>query len=442
MSPPPAEEGTLPPLAPTLPEVFRSVALPSPRQGWRRGAAFFGPAYLVAAGYMDPGNWATGIAAGSAYGYTLLSVVLASSLMAMLLQVLAARLGIASGRDLAQLCREEYGPRTVLVLWLLCQLAIIACDLAEVIGTAIALKLLFGLPLVWGILLTAGDVMILLALQRRGIRLLEATILLLILIVAGCFAVELLLARPDVAQVAAGFMPQPELVTDSGMLYLALGIIGATVMPHNLYLHSAIVQTRHFEPNERGRREAIRFATIDSILALALAMLVNAGIVILAASVFHANGRSNVADLFEAYRLLSPMLGAAMASVLFAVALLASGQNSAVTATLAGQIVLQGFLRLRLPAWVSRLVARGLAILPAAAVTVWLGDDATARLLIFSQVVLSLQLPFAVLPLIRFTNDPRRMGAFVNPRWLRRLALAVAALLVGLSTLLVVDALR
>lgn len=436
MSAPPSGEDGATSAALERGDAFRRVEIPAGGRTWRKAAAFLGPAYLVAAGYMDPGNWATGIAGGSAFGYTLLSVVLLSSLMAALLQVLAARLGIATGRDLAQLCRDCYGPRTALVLWLLCEVAIIACDLAEVIGTAIALKLLFGLPLFWGIVLTVFDVMVLLALQQRGVRLLEAAIFVLMLGIIGCFAVELVLSRPEIGAVFSGFIPKAEVVTNSAMLYVAVGIIGATVMPHNLYLHSAIVQTRDFRRTEAGRREAIRYATLDSLVALSLALFVNAGIVILSASAFHAQGRADVADLFQAHHLLSPMLGAAAASVLFAVALLASGQNSAVTVTLAGQIVMEGFMNFRLPRRLTRFATRALAIVPAAAVTLWLGEAATARLLIFSQVVLSLQLPFAVLPLVRFTSDRERMGIFANPPWLRRIAMAVAVVLVGLNLLL------
>jgi manganese transport protein len=436
MSPPPVEEGTLSPLSLNPQGSFRPVPVPAGRKVWRKAAVFLGPAYLVAAGYMDPGNWATGIAGGSAFGYRLLFVVLVSGLMALVLQVLAVRLGIASGRDLAQLCRDHYGRRAALGLLVLCQVAIVACDLAEVLGTAIALQLLFGLPLLIGIGLTSVDVMILLMLQQRGIRLLEAVIFALMVGVAGCFVVELLLSRPHMAEVAAGFLPARDLLTESNMLYVAVGIIGATVMPHNLYLHSAIVQTRGYLRTEAGRREAIRYATLDSILALIFALAVNVGIVVLAASAFHAEGRTDVANLSESYRLLSPMLGASAASVLFAAALLASGQNSALAATLAGQIVMEGFIRIRLPRHVSRLLTRGLAILPAAAVTLWVGEAATARLLIFSQVVLSLQLPFAVLPLLHFTSDARHMGPFANPRWLTIAAGLVAMVLVGLNGLL------
>ena len=417
--------------SPSLAESFRSVAVP--RGGWGRLQAFVGPGFLVAVGYMDPGNWATDIAGGSAFGYALLSVVLLSSLMAIVLQALSARLGIAAGLDLAQACRERYPRPVALALWLLCEIAIIACDLAEVLGTAIALKLLFGLPLVWGVALTALDVFLILALQGYGFRKVEAFIIALLAIIAGCFAFELILSRPDLSQAVRGLVPTPEVVTDPARLYLAIGILGATVMPHNLYLHSSIVQTRAFERTDAGRRSGITWATLDSTVALGLAFFINAAILILAASTFHVAGRTDVAEIDEAYRLLAPMLGAGLASTLFAVALLAAGQNSTVTGTLAGQIVMEGFLRLTLPFWVRRLVTRGLAIVPAVFVVAAAGDGGATRLLILSQVVLSLQLPFAVVPLVRFTGDPRVMGAFASPAWLRGLAWGIAAVIVGLN---------
>ena len=408
---------------------------------WRRLLAFLGPGYLVAVGYMDPGNWATDLAAGSAYGYTLLSAVLLSSLMAILLQSLSARLGIATGRDLAQACRAHYPPAVNLALWAVCELAIIACDLAEVIGTAIALQLLFGLPLVAGAALTAADVLLILLLQQRGFRQLEAFVISLIAIVAACFAAELFLARPDFSAVATGFLPSPAVVTDPGKLYLAIGILGATVMPHNLYLHSAIVQTRAWAPTPAAKREAIRFAIIDSTTALALAFFVNAAILTLAAAAFHTTGRTEVAEIQDAYRLLAPTLGVGLASTLFALALLASGQNSTVTATLAGQIVMQGFLRLRMPAWAQRLVTRLIAVVPVIVVAWLAGEGGTARLLVLSQVVLSLQLPFAVIPLVRFSTDRVRLGDLAAPRWVAALAWIVAGVIVALNAKLVADAL-
>ena len=418
----------------SLPEVHSSVAVPGIGGGfWRKMGAFAGPGYLVAVGYMDPGNWATDIAAGSAFGYTLLSVILLSNIMAILLQALAAKLGIVAGLDLAQACRAHYSRPVRWALWILCELAIIACDLAEVIGTAIALQLLFGLPLVWGIVLTALDVLLILALQQYGFRKLEAFVIALLVIIAGCFAVEMALAQPSLAAIAEGLVPRAEIITNPAMLYLAIGIIGATVMPHNLYLHSSIVQTRRFERSERGKREAIRFATLDSTVALILALFINASILILAAATFHREGYTEVTEIQDAYRLLSPLLGAGIASTLFAVALLASGQNSTITATLAGQIVMEGFLSIRLPMWLRRLVTRLLAIIPAVVVAILYGESGTARLLILSQVILSLQLPFAVIPLVQFTSKATMMGTFVNPLWLKLAAWGVSAVIIALN---------
>jgi manganese transport protein len=403
---------------------------------WRRFGAFAGPGYLVAVGYMDPGNWATALAGGSAFGYTLLSVVLLSNLMAMLLQSLAAKLGIVTGMDLAQACRHAYRPWLRYPLWLLCELAIIACDLAEVLGTAIALQLLFGLPLVVGVVVTALDVLLILALQRHGFRRLEAFVIALLLVIALCFAIELVLARPSLAGIAAGLIPDARIASDPAMLYVAIGILGATVMPHNLYLHSSIVQTRSFERSEQGKAEALTLATIDSTAALAFAFFVNAAILILAAAAFHGTGRTDVVEIQQAYHLLTPVLGAGAASLLFGVALLASGQNSTVTGTLAGQIVMEGFLDLKLPAWLRRIITRAIAIVPAVIVIAIYGDGGATRLLIFSQVVLSLQLPFAVVPLVRFTDDPARMGRFANRGWVRLAAWSIAAIILGLNGLL------
>nr|WP_076068698.1 Nramp family divalent metal transporter [Sphingomonas montana] len=418
---------------PSLPESFRSISVPGGARFWRKLAAFSGPGYLVAVGYMDPGNWATDLAGGSQFGYTLLSVILLSNVMAILLQSLAAKLGIVTGRDLAQACRDSYSRPVGILLWILCELAIVACDLAEVIGTAIALQLLFGLPLVWGICLTAFDVLLILLLQQRGFRMLEAFIITLLVVIAGCFIIELALSRPELSAVLAGFIPSTQVVTNPAMLYIAIGIIGATVMPHNLYLHSSIVQTRAFDTDARGKREAVRFATIDSTIALMLALFINAAILILAASAFHVGGRTDVAEIQDAYQLLAPTLGAAAASTLFAVALLASGQNSTVTATLAGQIVMEGFLHVRLRPWVRRLITRMLAIVPAVGVAVVYGEQGTARLLVLSQVVLSMQLPFAVIPLVSFTGNRARMGEFANPLWLKIAAWTIAAIIVGLN---------
>ena len=411
----------------------RSVALPQGGSRWRRLGAFMGPGFLVAVGYMDPGNWATDIAGGSAFGYTLLSVILLSNLMAIVLQALSARLGVAAGLDLAQACRAYYSRPVAFALWALAEIAIIACDLAEVLGTAIALKLLFGLPLIWGVLITALDVFLILALQRYGFRKIEAFIVALLLIIAGCFAFELFHARPDMGAVLAGLVPSPGIVTDPAKLYLAIGILGATVMPHNLYLHSSIVQTRAFEPTDAGKAEAAKLATLDSTIALGLAFFINAAILVVAAAVFHTAGRTEVAEIDEAYRLLAPMMGVGAASIVFGVALLASGQNSTVTGTLAGQIVMEGFLNLRLPVWLRRLVTRLLAIVPAVIVVGASGDSGATQLLVLSQVVLSLQLPFAVVPLVLFTGRSSVMGRFVSPLWLRTLAWIIAGVIIGLN---------
>jgi manganese transport protein len=423
----------------SLSEVYASIPVPVGGSWLRRLLAFSGPGYMVSVGYMDPGNWATDIAGGSKFGYTLLAVIMISNLMAILLQALAARLGIAGGRDLAQACRDAY-PRPVgFALWLACEAAIIACDLAEVIGTAIALKLLFGIPLIVGALITALDAFLLLLLMNRGFRFLEAFIIALLVVIATCFLVQIVLAAPPVVAVLGGFVPSTEIVTNSEMLYIAIGILGATVMPHNLYLHSSIVQTRRFEQNDVGRRYAIRWATIDSTIALMLALFVNAAILIVAAAVFNAHGRTDVVEIEEAYSLLSPLLGAGIASVLFAVALLASGLNSTVTATLAGQIVMEGFLRLRIPHWARRLLTRAIAIVPVIVVTGFYGEQGTARLLILSQVILSMQLPFAVFPLVQFVADREKMGAFAIPRSVALLSWFVASVILILNVKLLFD---
>jgi manganese transport protein len=425
----------------SLSEVHGSI--PVPRNGWwlKRLIAFSGPGYLVSVGYMDPGNWATDIAGGSRFGYSLLSVIMISNLMAIFLQALAARLGIATGRDLAQACRDAY-PRSVgFVLWAACELAIIACDLAEVIGTAIALKLLFGLPLVAGALIAALDVFLLLMLMSRGFRFIEAAIVTLLVVIAACFAVQIALAAPPVQAVLGGFVPSPDIVTNPEMLYIAIGIIGATVMPHNLDLHSSIVQTRAFEATDDGRRSAIRWATAASTIALMLALFVNAAILIVAAAVFNASGRTEVQEIEQAYALLSPLLGAGIASILFAVALLASGLNSTVTATLAGQIVMEGFLRIRLPRWARRLVTRSMAIAPVVVVAALFGDSGTSKLLILSQVILSMQLPFAVIPLVQFVSSRDKMGVHAISRPVAALAWAVSAVIVVLNVKLLWDVL-
>jgi manganese transport protein len=424
---------------PSLPEVNRTIAVPSGGHWLRRLMAFAGPGYLVSVGYMDPGNWATDLAGGSRFGYTLLSVILLSNLMAILLQALAARLGIVTDRDLAQACRATYSPPVNLLLWLACESAIIACDLAEVIGTAIALKLLFGIPLVGGALLAALDAFLLLFLMNKGFRFLEAFVIALLVVIAVCFAIQIAAAAPPVAAMLAGFVPSSEIITNPEMLYIAIGIIGATVMPHNLYLHSSIVQTRAYERSDAGRRDAIKWATVDSTIALMLALFINAAILVVAAATFHKSGHADVAEIGQAFELLSPLLGLGIASTLFAVALLASGRNSTVTATLAGQIVMDGFLDLRLPNWARRLLTRGIAIVPVVIVTALYGERGTADLLVFSQVVLSMQLPFAVIPLVRFVSDKRKMGNFAISRSVAAAAWIVAAVIVVLNVKLLLD---
>ncbi|MGF7206105.1 manganese transport protein [Skermanella aerolata] len=422
-----------------LADVNRTIAIPRSGPGARKLAAFIGPGYLVAVGYMDPGNWATSIAGGSRFGYTLLVVALVSNIMAIVLQSLCARLAIASGRDLAQACRDAYPRPVSLVLWFLAELAIVATDLAEVIGTAIGLNLLFGIPLEIGVLITALDVFLILYLQRLGFRYLEALIVALLAVIAICFGVQVALADPQWGEVIKGFAPTTAIVTNPEMLYLALGILGATVMPHNLYLHSAIVQTRAYGGSIPEKREALKYATIDSTVALMFALLINASILILAASAFHGTGRTEVAEIGEAHGLLAPLLGAAIAPTLFGIALLCCGLNSTVTATLAGQAVMEGFLDIRLPSWLRRLVTRLVAIVPAAVVTLWYGESGTAQLLILSQVVLSLQLSFAVIPLVTFTSSRAKMGALVAPRWLVIFAGVIAAVIVALNVKLLVD---
>ncbi len=416
--------------------------MPVARGTWgRKILAFAGPGYLVAVGYMDPGNWATDLAGGSKFGYTLLSVILMSNLMAILLQGLASKLGIVTGRDLAQACRDNYSTPVVYFLWVICELAIAACDLAEVIGSAIALNLLFHIPLPVGIAITACDVLLVLYLQNKGFRLLEALVIALVATVGLCFLFEIIKSSPPFGAVFAGFLPTPQVVTDPSMLYVAIGILGATVMPHNLYLHSSIVQTRQYEETLEGKHEAVKFAFIDSTIALSFALFINAAILIVAAATFHTSGHSEVAEIQDAYKLLTPLLGAG-ASTMFALALLASGQNSTLTGTLAGQIVMEGFLNIRIRPWLRRLITRGIAIIPAAIVAVMYGESGTAKLLVLSQVILSMQLSFAVFPLVRFTSDKVKMGEFVNRRWLKLLAYLVAVVIAGLNIWLLIQIFR
>jgi len=405
----------------------------------RKFLAFSGPGYMVAVGYMDPGNWATSLAGGSAYGYRLLTVIMISNFLAILFQTLALKLGIVAERDLAQACRDHFSKPVSFVLWLGCEVAIAACDLAEVIGSAIALNLLFKIPLVVGVCLTAADILAVMYLQNKGFRYLEAFVVVLISTIAVCFLLEIIFSQPSVLGILAGFVPRPEIVRNPGMLFVAIGILGATVMPHNLYLHSAIVQTRNYERTEDGKRDAVKFAFLDSTLALMGALLINGAILIVAAAVFHTAGKTQVAEIQDAYKLLSPMLGIGVASTLFAVALLASGQNSTLTGTLAGQIVMEGFLDVRLRPWLRRLITRGLAIIPAVIASGFYGESGTAKLLIWSQVILSLQLPFAIFPLVGFTNSRVKMGRFVNAPWLKILAWVSAIFILALNLKLLAD---
>jgi manganese transport protein len=423
----------------SLSDVNASVPV---KKGWgffRKFFAFFGPGYLVAVGYMDPGNWATSLAGGAQFGYTLLAVCLVSNLMAILLQSLCARLGIAGNRDLAQACRDSYSKPVSFILWILAELAVCATDLAEVIGTAIGLFLLFHIPMEIGVVITALDVFLVLAFQRLGFRWIEAFVITLLLVIFACFGVQMLLANPDVSAIFGGFVPSAEIITNPAMLYIALGIIGATVMPHNLYLHSAVVQTRAVGSSEPEKREAIKFATIDSTIALMLALFINASILILAAAAFNTTGHTDVIELEDAHQLLSPVLGVTIAAPLFAIALLCCGLNSTVTATLAGQIVMEGFVNIRVQPWVRRLITRGIAIVPAIIVTMMYGDSGTAKLLIASQVILSLQLPFAVVPLVLFTMDRHKLGNLVAPLWVSALAGLVAVILIALNIKMLYD---
>lgn len=426
-------------MTPSLGEAHSSMKVPQNVAWWKKFLAFVGPGYLVAVGYMDPGNWATDIAGGSQFGYTLLSVILFSNMMAVVLQSLAGKLGIVTGRDLAQACRERFSAPVVMMLWILCELAIAATDLAEVIGSAIALKLLFNIPMLYGVIITAVDVLLILVLQNKGFRALETLVIVLMATIALCFGIDLFLAKPDMGGVLHGFVPSTEILQNPAMLYIAIGIIGATVMPHNLYLHSSIVQTRQIEQTTQGKREAIRYTTMDSTIALTLALFINAAILIVSAAVFHSAGMTQVAEISDAYHLLTPLLGTTIASVLFGVALLASGQNSTLTGTLAGQIVMEGFLNIRIPAWLRRLVTRLIAIIPAVIVTAIAGERGTEELLILSQVILSLQLPFAVIPLVMFTSDKKSMGPFANKLWLKIVSWTIAAIIVVLNVYLIIQ---
>ena len=403
----------------SLPEVFSSISIPKKSGFWRKYLAFAGPGLMIAVGYMDPGNWATDIAGGAQFGYTLLSVILISNIFAMVLQHLSVKLGVVAERDLAQACRDHFKPSTNFILWVFCEIAIAACDLAEVIGSAIALNLLFGIPLTWGIVITTIDVLIILMLQAKGFRWIESIVAGLMFIILVCFGYEIIISKPEINAILGGLIPQKEIITNPAMLYIGIGILGATVMPHNLYLHSSIVQTRDYTRDREGKKEAIKFATLDSTVSLLLAFFINAAILILAAATFHTTGNEHVADIHDAYQMLTPILGASMASIAFAIALLASGQNSTLTGTLAGQIVMEGFLNIRLKPWLRRLITRLIAVIPALIVTIIYGEQGTTDLLVLSQVILSMQLSFAVVPLVIFTNDKAKMGEFVNKPFLK-----------------------
>lgn len=403
----------------SLPEVFSSISIPKKSGFWRKYLAFAGPGLMVAVGYMDPGNWATDIAGGSQFGYTLLSVILISNIFAMVLQHLSVKLGVVAERDLAQACRDHFKPTTNFILWIFCEIAIAACDLAEVIGSAIALNLLFGIPLTWGIVITTIDVLIILLLQAKGFRWIESIVAGLMFIILVCFGYEIIISKPEINAILGGLIPQKEIITNPAMLYIGIGILGATVMPHNLYLHSSIVQTRDYTRDSAGKKEAIKYATLDSTVSLLLAFFINAAILILAAATFHTTGNEHIADIHDAYQMLTPILGASMASIAFAIALLASGQNSTLTGTLAGQIVMEGFLNIRLKPWLRRLITRLIAVIPALIVAIIYGEQGTTDLLVLSQVILSMQLSFAVVPLVIFTNDKAKMGEFVNKPFLK-----------------------
>jgi manganese transport protein len=439
-SPEAAEQGWRYAVArPSLPEIYRSMPIPESAGFFRKLVAFAGPGYLVAVGYMDPGNWATDLAGGSKYNYSLLFVIMLSNLMAILLQALAIKLGVVTGRDLAAACRDHYSRPVSFFLWIGAEIAIAACDLAEVIGSAIALNLLFHIPLLWGVCLTSLDVLLILFLQQKGFRLVEALVISLIGVIGVCFGLEILFSRPSMLGIAKGFfIPSMQIIRDPAMLYIAISILCATVMPHNLYLHSALVQTRDFERTPKGKREAIRFGTIDSTIALMFALLVNAAILIVSAATFFSHGYNDVAEINDAHKLLTPLLGVTGASTMFALALLASGQNSTLTGTLAGQVVMEGFLNIRLRPWLRRLITRVVAIIPAVVVTAFWGTGGTAKLLVLSQVILSMQLSFAVFPLVMFTSDRQKMGEFTNAPWVKSLAWLTAIVIAILNVWLLV----
>ncbi|MFA9290108.1 MAG: Nramp family divalent metal transporter [Solirubrobacteraceae bacterium] len=424
----------------SLSEVFSSINVPMNGNFYKKLFSFAGPGFIVAVGYMDPGNWATDIAGGAQFGYTLLSVILISNLFAIILQHLALKLGVVAERDLAQACRDHFHPTVNFILWLFCEIAIAACDLAEVIGSAIALNLLFGIPLTWGIVITILDVFLILYLQHKNFRYIETFVAGLIFIIIGCFIYEILISKPDIFPILKGLIPKKEIITNPSMLYIAIGILGATVMPHNLYLHSSIIQTRNYPRNNIGKKIAVKFGTIDSTLSLTLAFFVNAAILIVSAATFHTSGNTNVADIYDAHKLLTPLLGTSLASIFFALALLASGQNSTLTGTLAGQIVMEGFLNIKLKPWLRRLITRSIALVPALVVVLIYGEKGTGKLLILSQVILSMQLSFAVVPLVMFTNSKAKMGEFANKLWLQLLVWLITFIIIFLNIYLLYNA--
>jgi len=425
----------------SLHEVFSSINVPANASSWKKFMAYVGPGLLVAVGYMDPGNWATDIAGGAQFGYTLLSVILISNLFAIVLQHLSVKLGVVAERDLAQACKDHFHPSVNFVLWIFCEIAIAACDLAEVIGSAIALNLLFGIPLSVGVVITVIDVFLILFLQSRGFRYIESIVGGLIFVIFASFFYEIILSKPDIFPLLEGLIPKKEIVTNPSMLYIAIGILGATVMPHNLYLHSSIVQTRNYPRTTEGKKEALKFASWDSSLSLMLAFFINAAILIISAATFHTSGNKDVADINDAYMLLTPLLGTTLASIFFGIALLASGQNSTLTGTLAGQIVMEGFLNIRLKPWVRRLITRLIAIIPALIISILYGEKGTAELLVFSQVVLSMQLSFAVVPLVMFTGSKAKMGDFANKMWLKILAWIISGIIIILNLYLLKETL-
>ncbi len=425
----------------SLHEVFSSINVPENASSWKKFMAYVGPGLLVAVGYMDPGNWATDIAGGAQFGYTLLSVILISNLFAIVLQHLSVKLGVVAERDLAQACKDHFHPSVNFVLWIFCEIAIAACDLAEVIGSAIALNLLFGIPLSVGVVITVIDVFLILFLQSRGFRYIESIVGGLIFVIFASFFYEIILSKPDIFPLLEGLIPKKEIITNPSMLYIAIGILGATVMPHNLYLHSSIVQTRNYPRTTEGKKEALKFASWDSSLSLMLAFFINAAILIISAATFHTSGNKDVADINDAYMLLTPLLGTTLASIFFGIALLASGQNSTLTGTLAGQIVMEGFLNIRLKPWVRRLITRLIAIIPALIISILYGEKGTAELLVFSQVILSMQLSFAVVPLVMFTGSKAKMGDFANKMWLKVLAWAISGIIIILNLYLLKETL-